>query len=79
MSGTDTLGSIGSKVTGVFLSAFGGTPGVSLVFLPFALPAPDDVVQGGMVNPTRLASFLEPNFDAPYLVSQSQYTVHGIE
>src|SRR5262245_48289882 len=78
MAGGDTLASLGGKVTDVFVSAFAsGNPNVSLVFLPFALPTPDDIVQGGVVNPTRLASFLSPNFDAPYLMSASQYTVHG--
>ena len=74
----DTLATLGEKVTDLFVNAFAsGDPDVSLVFLPFALPTPDDIVQGGVVNPTRLASFLLPNFDAPYLMSPSQYTVHG--
>jgi hypothetical protein len=78
VAGGDTLASLGEKVTDVFVSAFAsGNPSVSLVFLPFALPTPDDIVQGGVVNPTRLASFISPNFDAPYLMSASQYTVHG--
>ncbi|OBK97408.1 hypothetical protein A5646_24425 [Mycobacterium sp. 1245499.0] len=78
MAGGDTLATVGEKVTDVFVHAFAtGNSNVSLVFLPFALPTPDDIVQGGVVNPTRLAAFLVPNFDAPYLMSPSQYSVHG--
>lgn len=78
MAAGDTLASLGEKVTEVFVNAFASSnPSVSLVFLPFALPVPDDIVQGGVVNPTRMTAFLVPNFDAPYLMSASQYTVHG--
>ena len=78
MAGGDTLASIGEKVTNVFVNAFASSnPSNSLVFLPFAVPAPDNIVQGGIVNPTRMTAFLVPNFDAPYLMSTSQYTVHG--
>ena len=78
MAGGDTLASIGEKVTNVFVNAFASSnPSISLVFLPFAVPAPDNIVQGGIVNPTRMTAFLVPNFDAPYLMSTSQYTVHG--
>lgn len=74
----DTLATLGQKVTDVFVNAFAsGNPNISLVFLPFALPTPDDIVQDGVVNPTRLASFLLPNFDAPYLMSPTQYSVNG--
>ena len=78
MAGTDTLASLGEKITNVFVNAFASSnPGMSLVFLPFAVPAPDNIVQGGIVNPTRMTAFLVPNFDAPHLMSPSQYTVHG--
>jgi hypothetical protein len=78
MAGGDTLASLGEKITNVFVTAFGSSnPSMSLVFLPFAVPAPNDIVQGGIVNPTRMTTFLVPNFDAPFLMSASQYTVHG--
>ena len=78
MAGGDTVATLGEKVTAVFVNAFASVnPNISLVFLPFALPTPDDIVQGDVVNPTRLASFLRPNFDAPYLMSPSQYSVNG--
>ena len=75
MAGGDTLATLGEKVTAVFVNAFASAnPNISLVFLPFAVPAPDDIVQGGIVNPTRMTAFLGPNFDAPYLMSPSQYS-----
>jgi hypothetical protein len=77
-AGDDTLASVGGKITEVFINAFASSnPSMSLVFLQFAVPVPDDMVQGGIVNPTRMTAFLVPNFDAPYLMSTSQYAVHG--
>ena len=76
--GNDTLASVGGKITEVFINAFeSSNPSMSLVFLQFAIPVPDDMVQGGIVNPTRMTAFLVPNFDAPYLMSAPQYAVHG--
>lgn len=82
MAAADTLASLGQKVTDLFVGAFANrSPDAALVFLPFALPVPNDIVQGGaqgaQVNPTRMASFLGSNFDAPYLMSPTQYTIHG--
>jgi hypothetical protein len=78
VAGDDTLASVGGKITEVFINAFASSnPSMSLVFLQFAIPVPDDIVQGGIVNPTRMTAFLVPNFDAPYLMSTSQYAVHG--
>src|SRR5450432_1580557 len=78
MAADDTLSTLGEKVTDLFASAYaGGNPNVSLVFLPFSVPVPDDIVQGGVVNPARLGAFLVANFDAPYVVSPQQNTAHG--
>ncbi|HEV2097310.1 MAG TPA: hypothetical protein VGR45_00115, partial [Stellaceae bacterium] len=82
MAAGDTLASLGQKVTDLFVGAFANrSPDAALVFLPFALPVPNDIVQAGaqgaQVNPTRMASFLASNFDAPYLMSPTQYTIHG--
>jgi hypothetical protein len=82
VAAADTLASLGQKVTDLFVGAFANrSPDAALVFLPFALPVPGDIVQGGaqgvQVNPTRMASFLASNFDAPYLMSPTQYTIHG--
>lgn len=78
MAADDTLSTLGEKVTDLFASAYaGGNPSVSLAFLPFSVPVPDDIVQDGVVNPTRLGAFFVANFDAPYVVSPQQTTAHG--
>jgi hypothetical protein len=77
MADGDTLTTLGQKLTDLFASAYaGGDPG-SFVFLPFSVPAPDNILQDGIVNPTRLAAFLVANFDAPYLLSPDQGSAHG--
>lgn len=78
MAADDTLSTLGEKVTDLFAGAYaGGNPNVSLVFLPFSVPVPDDIVQGGVVNPARLGAFFVANFDAPYVVSPQQSSAHG--
>lgn len=74
----DTLATLGSKLTDLFAGAYaGGNPNVSLVFLPFSVSPPDDIVQDGIVNPAQMAAFLVSNFDAPYLVAPAENAVAG--
>jgi hypothetical protein len=78
MADGDTLATLGQKLTDLFSSAYaGGDPKGSFVFLPFSVPVPDNILQGGIVNPTRLAAFLVANFDAPYLLSPEQGSAQG--
>lgn len=80
MADADTLATVGQKLTDLFADTFaGGNPNISLVFLPFSAPVPVDIVQNDVVNPLRLTTFLVSNFDAPYLVSPQQSTVHGMD
>ena len=84
MSG-DTLASLGEKITDVFVKTFSSAnPSSSLVFLPFALSPPQDIVQPKsatdatpVVNSAQMAAFLAANFDEPYLVSAEECAVHG--
>jgi hypothetical protein len=74
----DTLASLGQKLTDLFASVYaGGNPDVSLGFLPFCAAVPDDIVQGGIVNPARMGAFLTANFDYPFALSPGQNTAFG--
>jgi hypothetical protein len=85
MTGDNNLASLGEKITDVFVKTFSSAnPNASLVFLPFALSVPQDIVQPRsttdatpVVNSAQMAAFLAANFDEPYLVSPEQCAVHG--
>ncbi len=74
----DTLTSLGQKLTDLFAARYaGGNPNVSLGFLPFCAAVPDDIEQGGLINPTRMAAFLTANFDFPFVLAPGQNTAFG--
>lgn len=78
MADSDQLAAIGQKLTAALTSAYAGAdPNAALVFVPGGVTVPGDIVQAGIVNPAQMETFLETNFDSPFLMSPSQCTVHG--
>lgn len=78
MSDSDQLATIGQKLTAALTSAYGSADSsAALVFLPGGVTVPADLVQSGIVNPAQVQTFLETNFDWPFVVSPSESAVHG--
>ncbi|MGD0864476.1 MAG: hypothetical protein ABSA49_02850 [Rhizomicrobium sp.] len=78
MSDSDQLAAIGQKLTAALTSAYGSAnSNAALVFLPGGVTVPGDLVQSGIVNPAQMQTFLETNFDSPFVISPSESAVHG--
>ena len=78
MSDADQLAAIGQKLTAALTSAYSSTdPNAALVFLPGGVSVPADLVQSGTINPAQMQTFLEANFDLPFVISPSECAVHG--
>jgi hypothetical protein len=78
MADTDPLAAIGQKLTAALTSAYASSnANTALVFLPGGVTVPGDIVQAGIVNPAQMQTFLETNFDSPFVISPSESAVHG--
>ncbi len=78
MSNQDQLAIIGQKLTAALSSSYSNAdPDAALVFLPGGVTVPNNLVQQGMVNPAQMQTYMEINFDAPFLMSPSECAVHG--
>jgi hypothetical protein len=78
MAGIDPLAAIGQKLTAALTSAYASAnSNAALVFLPGGVTVPADLVQQGIVNPAQMQTFLEANFDSPFVISPSESAVHG--
>jgi hypothetical protein len=78
MSDADQLAAIGQKLTAALTSAYTSSdPNAALVFLPGGVSVPADLLQSGTINPAQMETFLETNFDSPFVISPSEGAVHG--
>ena len=78
MPDADALTALGQKLTAALISAYSSSDAnAALVFLPGGITVPNDIVQTGMVNPAQMGTFLQLNFDSPFVISPSECAVHG--
>jgi len=78
MPDSDDLAALGQKLTAALTSAYASADSNgALVFLPGGIPVPADIVQSGIINAAQMGTFLEANFDFPFVLSLSESAVHG--
>jgi hypothetical protein len=76
MADTDQIQALGQQLATALIKAYGANvPGGNLVFLPGGVSVPDDLVQGGVLNPTQMQTFLSMNFNYPFVVTKSDASV----
>ncbi len=67
---------LGQRLADAIAAAYPGASAIGdLAFLPAGVAVPNDLVQGGVLNPTQLQTWLEVNFDSPFVVSPASAAV----
>lgn len=76
MADTNEIQAIGQSLATALTNAYQAAAAGSshLVFLPFSVDVPDAIVQSGLVNPVQMQTWLEINFDSPFIVSPDDFS-----